>query len=227
MRRRGKPALERLEELRAAVREAEAKLAEVELERRKASRSLDRVVAPVRAYHEAVAAGEREADAALERRLTAAVTEVQSNGLVSAKPVLAHGKIIDLEVVDERIEAKIVGTQRLVQTRIEERNAFARDRAEELQAELLEKAQAAQEGLTGARAALEAAASEWSRVRGEFDRLIPLWDIAPGELPQHNPLGGALEAIGQAFAPMAGGQTRDPRRLTPAPRSLLEEVSDA
>jgi uncharacterized protein YPO0396 len=226
MRRRGKPALERLEELRAAVRDAEEKLSEVELERSKVARSLDRLIAPVRAYHEAVAAGEREADAALERRLTAAVTEVQESGLIQAKPLLAHGRTIGLEVVDERVEAKIAGTRRRVQTKINERNAFVRDRAEELQAELLERAHAAEEGLTGARAALEAAAGEWSRVRGEFDRLIPQWGLSPAELPP-NPLAGATQEVERAFAPMAGGVPRDPRRFVPAPSSLLVDSDDA
>jgi hypothetical protein len=226
MRRRGKPALERLEELRAAVRDAEEKLSGVELERSKVARSLDRVVAPLRSYHEDLAAGEREPDAALERKLTLAVTEVQESGLIQAKPLLAHGRIIDLEVVDERIEAKIVGSRRLVQTRIEERNAFARERAEELQTELLEHAEAARDGLLSAWQGLQAAAGDWSRVRGRFADLAPQWEISPAELPAH-PLAGATTELERAFAPMAGGVPRDPRRLVPAPSSLLVDSDDA
>ena len=135
-------ALKRLEDLNAAVREGEARLSEVELERNKVAHSLDRVVAPLRSYHEDLAAGEREPDAALERQLAAAVNKVQSDGLVKAQPSYVGGHILDMKVIDERVEARFAGTQRLVQTRINERNAFIREHAEELQAELLEQAEA-------------------------------------------------------------------------------------
>ena len=58
-----------------------------------------------------------------------------------------------------------------------------------------------------------------------FAQMVPLWDIAP-ELPQ-NPLAGATQELERSFAPAAGGQTRDPRRLVPAPLALVKEEEAA
>src|SRR3954449_555737 len=70
-------AIEMLAVLEARVREADAGVVELEARARGAAREVDRVAAPLSAYFEEVAAGEREPDAEVERALREAGASAQ------------------------------------------------------------------------------------------------------------------------------------------------------
>lgn len=213
-----KPALERLEELRTKVRDAEQRVQEVELERSKARRSVDRVKGPLLSYYQELGAGKREADAKLEQDLLAKVREAE--GRVTMRPVWRGGTaVVGLEPVDELVEAKLAGAK---EAQVEAEGAvanFISSHRHELVEELTPRAEAARDRLLEAIDALAAAEGAWMAERRTWGAFIERWGVSPAELPR-SPIGGLLGEVGQALAPLVGGEPRDPRRLLPMPSSL-------
>jgi hypothetical protein len=130
-----RPATEERDRLRQRVTDRRARVAELEAERSRARRSLDRALVPLRALYEQAGEAGRDPDPAVEAELLAAATAARAT--VSIRPSLSHGKISDIEIVDERVEYLLVGARRALESTEAELSAFEHDHAAELLAELL------------------------------------------------------------------------------------------
>ena len=122
----------RLETLDAEVARAEARVAELELERTKATRAHDRAMGPLRDYHHEIGRGaepDPEREAELERDL-----ESETRHLVR-RPILTGGQVSDWEVHDERVEAQLAGAIEVRDEAIVARDVFLNRHRADLAAE--------------------------------------------------------------------------------------------
>ncbi len=201
-------ALEKLEELYQHVREAEERVAQAEQERARAGRALEAAKGPLRDYYEALGAGEREPDPALEKQLLAEIRKRDT--VITTRPQPGGG----VAIVDEAAEARVLGAKRVLAEREQAPPRFIVEHRDELVAELTDRSIAARDGLFAAIDEFGKGASAWQSARDAWGRMIPHWGISPSELP-HIPV--ALED--RNLAPMAYGKQRDPARLLPMPSS--------
>lgn len=203
------PNLDRLEELEHAVRQAEQRVAELTAERGRASRSLDRAMGPLRDYHEAVGAGEREPDADQERELVAAVRA--AGEAISFEPVHTEGRLISLQPVDERVAAQLRGAERKLVERRGELEQFRRRTFAALAEELAPIAQAAQRSLQVAWDEADRASGVWTAVVRRWQPLLEAGGLSVEDLPGHPFAGLNLEIDQGVPLPM-------PRSLWPEDR---------
>ncbi len=215
-------AIERLQELREAVRAAERRLGAVQGERSRGRRELALAKGRLLEHLEAVAAGETDPDGDLEGRLTDALRAAQ--GALSARPVLARTgtagevagepglpKVVDLELVDELAEARVRGAQRAVDTAREEVAHFAAENLPQLAAERWPESQRVGAEALAALGTARAADAAWAREAGWWSSVLELAG-EPGlaeEVPE-NPFGGLRRV------PVRGP-------LAPAPASLIPD----
>ena len=200
-----------LERRRGLVSEAKARVAELEAEQRKVARSLDRAKAPLADYLEQLEAGEREADAKLEAELTAAIREVEQ--AVTIRPALRGsergGRQVAVEVLDDKLEARLAGARRRVEEAERAVEHFLRDRFDDLAAELVAEGRRARDRFQGAWDQVREADAEWSTLLRRWQPLLAVGGIAAEDLPAH-PLAGLGPAIDRGVP-------------TPAPRSVMPE----
>jgi len=206
-----KTAWAELERRRGLVSEAKARVAELEAEQRKVARSLDQAKAPWLAYVEAVEAGEEEADPKREQALVAAVREVEQS--VTVRPALRGsergGRQVAVEVLDDKLEARLAGARRRVDEAERAVEHFLRDRFDDLAAELVADGRRARDRFQGAWDQVREADAEWSTLLRRWQPLLAVGGIAVEDLPQH-PLAGLGPAIDRGVP-------------TPAPRSVMPE----
>jgi hypothetical protein len=119
------PVTARLAALLAEARRADDRVRELEAEQLGARRAVDRELAPLTAYFEGVAAGERQPDAAEEARLRDAVTRAQAD--VVLRPSTAHGRLLGMEPVNVRVEALLAGARRAAEQARADLARFAAD----------------------------------------------------------------------------------------------------
>jgi hypothetical protein len=169
------------------VNEAQRRVGELELEQRKARRKVDRMRAPLQDYWRAVAAGEREPDGDHERHLIEQVREAEAS--VSLRPVLAHGGVVELVAVDEKVEAQRAGAREVVQARQAELVAYVREHFDDLCLEALAVAERAGEEVREVLEAASKASAAWQSATGAWGRVCRLADRVDllDELPE-NPL---------------------------------------
>ena len=165
-----KTAWEELEELRLAERHARERLENLTARQRRAGRALDAAMGPLREYHEAIGAGEREPDAAEEARLRAEVDRVQATVTFRAVPSGEGGTT--LEAVDEALEAQVAGARRAVEERRADVQRFFHHQFDRLAGELTVDARAAAEAVAQAHAALRAAHRPYRDVRRRWRALL-------------------------------------------------------
>jgi hypothetical protein len=179
-------ALDDLQNRRAAVAKAERAITRLEAEQSRASGAVDRALEPLRAYHEAVGAGERDADPVIERQLTEKAQEEQS-ALTMRPAVGSHGSRLVMDAVDERVESQLQGARRALERERRQLDAFIVRRRADLIAELPEMALAARDVVDEKRRAYLAAVDEWKSVAVLWHPLIAAWHISKDDLTT-NPL---------------------------------------
>lgn len=201
-----------LERRRGLVAEAKARVAELEAEQRKVARSLDRAKAPLADYLEQLEAGEREADPKLEAELTAAIREVEQG--VTIRPSLRGsergGRQVAVEVLDDKLEARLAGARRRVDEAERAVEHHLRSRFDDLASELVAEGRRARDRFQGAWDAVRLADAEWSTLLRRWQPLLAVGGIEPADLPAH-PLAGVGVEIDYRGVP------------TPAPRSVMPE----
>lgn len=169
-------ALGRLEELRAAVRVAEANVAAADKELRHDEGAIDRARAAVAEYQEAVAAGERPVDPDLERTLNDALRDAQT--AVSWR--LDGGRHVPFNPV---LEAKLAGTRRALEGRQAELAHFEKTAAGSLATELAARARDLHERYEPVRRQIAALEREWAALTREWRPILAQLRIPAGELP--------------------------------------------
>jgi len=193
---------EKLQELRDAARQAEARRDEVRLERDRAQRAVNSAEGALADHFGKIERGEKP-DAPQEKVLRAALEKARVSATLEwdARARAAAERVTEAE---QAVREFIAGN------------------VDALAAELVEEAAGARDGLLAAVEALNVAEGRWNGVRARWEPLMAARGIGPGELPS-SPLGGATGALAEAMAPMASGQPRHPSRLLPVPRSWLAE----
>jgi hypothetical protein len=209
--------LARLEELRADVAAAEERVRELEAEAKKAERRIDAAKAPLLGYWADVEAGRREPDEVLEAELLSAVRTAE--GSVSLSVIHDSGGA-RLRATDDETTARLQGAREVVQQRKDALSHYVVDAREELVADLVPRSEAAWDVLSAAIDGLREAEGKWNGVRNQWLSLIDQWGIERPQLPT-SPASAAIQELERSLAPMFGPQVRDPRRLIPAPVSLL------
>lgn len=174
------PATDRLEELRSAAHRASLRVRQLEAAARSSGRALAAALEPLRAYEEAVGAGERDPDEDEERRLLDAVR--QAEGAVTMRPVRSDGRVVSLEPVDERAEARLRGARRALEAAEADVSSFAAGALDRLVEERLEQSRAVGREYVEAAARLRAADDAWGAERAYFATIARLAG-REGELP--------------------------------------------
>lgn len=122
----------------AAVRAAEVAVTTAEAHERTARRGADRASGPLLAYHEQVAAGEREPDPDHERELLTALREAQATVTLRASYSAAlpgsegAPRMVSVDPVDLVAEAALIGARRAADERRAELTAFVAASLDEL-----------------------------------------------------------------------------------------------
>jgi hypothetical protein len=154
---------ERLAELEVAVAAADRRARDLDAECRKARRSHERAVGPMRDYWREIGGG-AERDPDREAELEAGVRAADS--ALTARPIITDGRVTDFVAVDEALEAQLDGAREAHEAAVAERDRFLAANGAALVAEALPEAR---EALAACRAALgayaEAAAAYEARVR--------------------------------------------------------------
>ena len=202
-------ATQRLEELQAAVAEAEGRLYAIERERRRVAAELARATAPLTAYFEEIGAGEREPDPALEEKLAADVRDARATATMRiSRSATDPAKITGADWVDERIEAKFAGAQRALEERREELTAFL-NYNRELAAEWVAEGIEVREECEARWRELDSALRRWQSVAVRWGPFLEASGIDRSEMPAH-PLAGIDRDPGRGFP-------------LPAPASLIPD----
>lgn len=156
------PLTDRLGELRAAVRNAEARVRDLDGELRKSSRAPERARSALEDYYRGLGAGEADEDPRLERELRAALAD--AGDAVVTRPVSSGGRVTSLTSVDVRIEGLLSGARQALEAREREVYEFAREHLDALLAERRPEAEAVALRLDDALRAVLGAEAEWSAV---------------------------------------------------------------
>jgi len=212
-------ATEELEGLRGEVHAAQRRAAEAEAEFRTSKRAPERARGALVAYHEEVAAGDREPDAEEERTLREEVRG--QDAAVTVRPVFTDGRVSDFETVNSELEG--AGARRALEDRQAETQRFVDARLGDLLAERVGASLGVAERLRTALEALVAVDGEWSREIGAYRGLLALArrDELAEELPRRS------EAQRTALAEWDDQLRDDPAALAPLPRFLLEPDDQA
>lgn len=193
----------------AAVRRADAAVAEAETHERTSRRAIDRAAAPLRDYHEQVGAQEREPDADHERQLLSELHAAQA--AVTARPAYTSdrdtgvARMIGLDFADVRAEAALAGARRALEARRSELTTFVAEHLDELAAARVPQSQQAGSRMAVALESLDAADAQWreeSRWWAQLGRLAGDRGQSLGELAP-NPANGV--AVGRPAAPLPAG----------------------
>ena len=158
---------DRLAELEAAIRAADNRVRELDAECRKARRSHERAVSPLRSYWVEVGRGDRERDPEREAELEAAARDADAT--LTMRPVLVEGRLSDLVPVDERLEAQLAGAREALAEAEGTRDGFLATRGPALVAEALPEAR---ELLAACRAALDSYGEEVAAYEAKVRELI-------------------------------------------------------
>ncbi len=208
--------LQELEALRVRVREAEARVASLDAEQRRSARKMETAFAPLRQYHEALGAGEREADPTLEAELLAGAQEVKASVVFSPK-VNSSGRHVGFEAVDHAVDAQLSGAHRGLDEAKSAVTWFIRDHRAEIEAELVPQALAAHKRFLKSYAAFEETVAEWLTVAAAYDRFAVEWLGA--ERARIHPVISRFQEAMQAPMPA------DPDGIHPLPTHLIEGES--
>ena len=194
---------EKLQELRDAARQAEARQGEVRQERDRAQRAVNSAEGALADYYAALERGEKS-DAQREKALRAALEKARVSATLewNARVRAAAERVTEAEQAIREYVANNVDA---------------------LAEELAEEAVEARDRLMAAVDELNQAEGRWNGVRARWEPLMAARGIGPGELPP-SPLGGATGVLAEALAPMASGVPRHPSRLLPIPASFLPEA---
>lgn len=210
---RATPALDLVEQARAAVNAARQRVGEVKSARRRAESAVSVVEAELQALHHAAAADGRDVDAKVEREILDRLDEARR----AAEPAAWAGR---LSAAEEAVDAAVSNIETTIRAN---RRAIAGEMAAESVAageQLLE----AIDAFMRAAGAWGGAAGAWLRpTMGEGTLSMAEMLGVRGDVPA-SPLGSVdLGDIERALAPFAGGVRRDPRRWLPMPTSLAPE----
>jgi len=199
------------EQRRRLVAEAKARVDELEAEQRKVAHSLDRAKGPLASYLEQLEADERDADPTLEAELTAAIREVEQAVTVRAalRGSERGGRQVAVEVVDDKLEARLAGARRRVDEAERAVEHYLRDRFDDLAAELVADGRRARDRFQGAWDQVREADAEWSTLLRRWQPLLAVGGISTDDMPAH-PLAGLGPAVDRGVP-------------TPAPRSVMPE----
>jgi hypothetical protein len=205
-----KSPLRTLRELEQAVRDAEARHAQLLIKANATKRRLATVEQPLRDYHREVGAGVRRHSDAEEAKI---LTQLRQEKLRLTEDELAA-------------TAQVAGAFDAIEARRQDVARFIATNRQPLTKELTPKSVAAAERLEAARDELYAAIAEWSTIANHWRRFLEQWGDSPTAVPP-NPLAGATTDIERAFAPIDSGEPRDPRRLYPMPIDLAPARKEA
>lgn len=169
------------------VRDAEARVADLEGEQRRASRALDRAKAPLAAYWQQVGAGDRDPDGVEEARLIAAVRDTEA--VVTLRPT-SDGR---LEVLDDRVEAMLAGARQALDQLKADVEQLVVERIDDLAGGLTAEALTAHERLQAALEQAVTAREPYARVRQGWRELYALAGM-PCTLPA-DPLRGLTDEL--------------------------------
>ena len=217
-------ALAQLAARERAVEQAKAKVAELEAEKQKAQRAVERALAPLTDYHRAIGAGEREPDAEEEARLEEAVERAQAE---SRQRVVSNwraesGDGLTVETVTPRIDGQLAGAREAVERREGELRAFLARRFDDLAAKLAEQAREARGRFEQAWEAVREAEAEWQEVA---QRCRPLFQatrrtgsplLPEGDMPL-SPLRGLVYDLDAGWPlPMPRSLVPDEEKVEPS-----------
>lgn len=208
--------MDRLAELHDTVAAAEQRLADAEADLRTRSRRADRLQAELAEYAEQVGAGEREPDAALERKLRGRLQDAAATS--RTEPIIDGGRVIALRFIDVEGEARVTGARRARDKAVAEHAAFLQAHLPELAVERHPGDHAAADQLARALEALATAEAAWDARRRFWGHALTLAgrpDLA-GELPD-SPTRGMAPAV-QRHAPLP-----IPAALTPDTEETPDE----
>lgn len=212
-------ALTKLEQLRKAAIEAKSRVAELEGQRRSVARPVEEAKAALGTYYQDVELGEKEPNPTEEKRLAKALDEVSSRGhLTVSDRVLGNGRVVGINVRDERLEARIQAAHQRATEREKEIGMFILEHRDELEPEMIGRAEQAKADLFEAWQNLQVQIGAWARCRNEWATVAAKWGISETELPP-NPF--PTSEIESSLAPLHSGVPRDPRRFYPMPSSLV------
>lgn len=168
-------ALQRLDELKQQVQAAEARLHELEAQKREAERDVDRALAPLHEYYRQVGAGEREPDPAVEEELQAGLRAAESEStprLVYNPRAESDAAAARVEMVNPRLEGMLEGARDALQRCEQEYQRFVAARFEDLVAELAAEAGAVMKRYRAAWDKALEADREWQAVRSRWKPLV-------------------------------------------------------
>lgn len=168
---------DRLAELEEAIVAAEARVRDLDAECRKARRSHERAVGPMRDYWRTVGAGaERDPDREAELEATAR----DADATLTMRPVLVDGRVTDFVPVDEALEAQLDGAREALAAAEHARDGFLTGRGPALVAEALPEARKA---LAACREALDSYGEEAAAYEAKVRQLIR-WGAPAEEFPE-------------------------------------------
>jgi hypothetical protein len=203
-----------LDKLRATATEAGERVDLLREQQAQTERRHAAAKAPLQAYFEAIGAGAPE-DPAVEAKLRGDLAEVEST--LTTRIARPTGSDHELVVVDEAIEAKMLGAETALAAARRAVAAFVRGRRDDLTSALVPMAVEAGGAVLDAIAMLLEADSRWEAVRDEW---APVLQVLRPNQPglQHSPADVALSS----FSPIGDdGRQRDGRALFPAPVDLV------
>lgn len=208
------PAWARLRALEEDVRVAQRQVAELEAAHRQASGALDRARGPMVEYHGQVAAGEREADRALEGELLEAVRRAERSVTLRPRSDM-HGQVVGFDPVDEITEARVQGAGRVVEKCRAIVEEFRLAAGDELAAELALLAEVVRADLQAAYDGLGDAHARYRAVRGRWGELFDgaqLREELPADVLREADLGRVTVPL-----PMPRSLTGEPPEPDPEP----------
>lgn len=191
---------QKLEQLRDATRQAEARQGEVRQERDRAQRAVSAAEGALADYYAGIERGEKP-DPSREKTLKAALEKARD----------AAG--IEWDARARAAAERVTAAEAAVRE-------FIAGNVDVLAEELVEEAVGARDALLAAVEALNQSEARWNGVRARWSPLMEHRGISPAELPA-SPLGGSTGAMAEALAPLESGVPRHPSRLLPIPASFL------
>lgn len=211
-------ALDELAQHDESVETAQARIEELQAERRAVEQNADRALSALEAYYRDLGAGRTEQDPQREEELQQAVYE--TDGELTSRTVVNHPESEEpyrVELVHPRLDGLLAGAREALTTAENERTTFTRRRFDDLVTELAAESGALTKRYEKAWNEVQRCDEEWRQQRQRWRPLVDAGAFGWGDFPEP-PLGGRRPLRPPVPRQLTGEGGQRPRPSLPRPK---------